>query len=52
MYLKKDIPSMMEFAKGKSTLADIHREGIVIRNYEKRLSFKVVNPDFLLKYEE
>ncbi len=51
-HLKKDIPSMVEFAKGKSILADIHREGIVVRNYKKGISFKVVNPDFLLKYEE
>jgi hypothetical protein len=43
---------MVEYSKGKSLLADIPREGVVIRNYDKFISFKVVNPDFLLKYEE
>jgi hypothetical protein len=39
-------------AKGKSKLADIPREGLVVRNYDKRISFKIINPDFLLKYED
>lgn len=45
---------LVELSKGKSVLADIPREGIVIRcieNGQKLLSFKVINPDFLLKYE-
>ena len=50
--LKDTINEMVEYAKGKSVLKDIHREGIVVRNYSKNISFKVVNPDFLLKYEE
>jgi hypothetical protein len=50
--LKSTIPEMVEYAKGKSKLADIQREGIVIRNYKKNISFKVINPDFLLKYEQ
>jgi len=50
--LKSTIPEMVEYSKGKSLLADIPREGVVIRNYDKFISFKVVNPDFLLKYEE
>jgi hypothetical protein len=26
------------------------REGIVLRNYDKNISFKCVNPDYLLKH--
>lgn len=49
----KTIEDFLEFSRGKSTLADIPREGVVIRcieNGRKLLSFKVVNNDFLLKY--
>jgi len=46
------IPEMVNLAKGISRKADIPREGIVVRNYENNISFKVVNPDFLLKYSE
>lgn len=46
------IPLTVESTRGKSTLADIHREGLVMRNYEKNISFKIINPDFLLKYSE
>lgn len=57
--LNHSVDELVELAKGKSALADIHREGIVIRpciektDYELgRLSFKVINPDFLVKYDE
>lgn len=50
------VPELVEFSKGKSVInPKIHREGIVVRciiNGKKQLSFKVINPDFLLKYEE
>lgn len=49
-----DVESWVEFARGASRIADTPREGIVvraIRNGEKILSFKVINPDFLLRYE-
>ncbi len=55
------VDSLVEFSKGKSILnKDVHREGIVFRplinEYDEdicgRLSFKVINPDFLLKYNE
>jgi ATP-dependent RNA circularization protein (DNA/RNA ligase family) len=46
------IPELVENAKGKSVLADVIREGVVYRNYEHNISFKVINPDFLLKYSE
>ena len=51
--LGSTVKDLVEFSKGKSTLKDIPREGVVIRcieNGRKLLSFKVINPDFLLKY--
>jgi len=59
--LPKTVDELVEFSKGKSLLnKDTHREGIVLRplveEYEPdlhgRLSFKAINPDFLLKYNE
>lgn len=49
------VNDFIEFAKGKSILANIHREGVVIRcieNGKKLISFKAINNDFLLKYSE
>jgi len=46
--LLEDIPAMVEYAKGNSTLAKTKREGVVVRNYDKNISFKIINPDFLL----
>ena len=46
--LKDTIPEMVEVAKGQSTLLNIKREGIVLRNYKRNISFKVINPEFLL----
>lgn len=53
--LGSTVQELVEFSKGKSVLADIPREGIVIRcieNGQKLLSFKVINPDFLLKFND
>jgi hypothetical protein len=50
--LKDTIPECVKCAKGKSTLSPILREGIVVRNYKKGISFKIINPDFLLKNDE
>jgi ATP-dependent RNA circularization protein (DNA/RNA ligase family) len=52
--LGSTVQELVEFSGGKSVLADIPREGVVIRcieNGQKLLSFKVINPDFLLKYD-
>jgi hypothetical protein len=52
--LGSTVQELLEFAKGKSVLADIPREGIVIRcieNGKKVFSFKAINNDFLLKYD-
>ena len=49
------VQDFVEYSKGKSVEADIQREGIVIRsivNGKKILSFKVINPNFLLKYND
>ena len=53
--LGSTVQELVEFSKGKSVLANIQREGIVVRcieNGKKLLSFKVINPEFLLKYNE
>lgn len=53
--LGSTVQELVEFSRGKSVLADIPREGVVVRcieNGKKVLSFKVINPDFLLKYSE
>lgn len=49
MKLKDTVQEMVEYAKGKSVLLPSQkREGIVVRNYDRNISFKVINPDFLL----
>lgn len=63
--LSNSIPELVELSKGKSILNGILREGIVIRPLveiednelhcqlvKNRVSFKSVNPEFLLKYGE
>lgn len=63
-FLKNNMDELVELSKGKSMLnKDVMREGIVLRPLEEKLdanfdlthsrvSFKVINPNFLLKYEE
>jgi hypothetical protein len=50
--LKPTISENVDYAKGKSVLLDILREGVVLRCYDKSLSFKIINPEFLLKFDE
>ena len=63
--LQSSVPELVELSKGKSVIAETLREGIVIRPLEEivdcdlhcnlvrnRVSFKSVNPEFLLKYGE
>jgi hypothetical protein len=49
------VQDFVEFSKGRSVInSSIPREGVVIRCIErgqKLFSFKVINPDFLLKYD-
>ena len=51
--LDSDIHKCIELAKGYSSLNyKTYREGIVVRNYNKDISFKIINPDFLIKYQD
>lgn len=48
------VRDVVEYSRGKSVIANIDREGVVVRCIEggkKKLSFKAINPDFLLKYD-
>lgn len=42
------IDEIVEFAKGTSHICNRQREGCVFRNVEKGISFKAINPNFLL----
>lgn len=47
--LPQTIAELVEYSKGRSkVLPSQKREGVVMRNLEKNISFKVINPDFLL----
>lgn len=50
--LKNSISEMVDYAKGNSVLLKRKREGVVIRNYSRNISFKVINPEFLLENNE
>lgn len=50
--LPDTVEEMLNYATGKSLLADTLREGVVIRCYRAHLSFKAVSPDFLIKWDE
>lgn len=54
--LGSTVQELVEFSKGKSVVNPaVEREGVVIRcieNGKKLLSFKVINPEFLLEYQE
>lgn len=51
-YLPQNIEDIVEVSKAPSILnKNVPREGIVVRNYDKNISFKVINPEFLLKYD-
>lgn len=47
--LKDSVHDMVEYSKGKSVLWNRNREGIVVRSIDNRVSFKVINPEFLLE---
>lgn len=50
------VQELVEFSKGKSIInPNVEREGIVVRcieNGKKLLSFKAINPNFLLEYND
>jgi hypothetical protein len=51
--LKSDVASMVEYSKGKSVVnPKVLREGVVIRSFDYKHSFKVINPLYLLSKDE
>ena len=51
--LPSTIPEIVEYAKGKSVVrGKQRREGVVLRNLNRNISFKVINPDYLLEEED
>ena len=51
--LPESIAELVEYAKGTSTLlTEQKREGVVMRSYDPDISFKVINPNFLLANDE
>ena len=48
-----NIQGAVEFSKGMSVVnPKIRREGVVMRNNDRHISFKIINPDFLLANDE
>jgi len=43
-----DIPQMLAFAEGKSTLADVEREGVVFKQVDGGMSMKAISNKYLL----
>jgi len=43
-----DIPQMLTFAEGKSTLADVEREGVVFKQVDGGMSMKAISNKYLL----
>ena len=51
--LPDTIAELVEYSKGKSVVYNKQkREGVVMRNVPRHISFKVINPDFLLTEKE
>lgn len=50
--LKDTIDNIVEDSKGKSKIYKTEREGKVWRDINNNISFKVINPNFLLKNDE
>lgn len=47
--LPETVEELLLLADGKSVLADVHREGFVVRSHSRKISFKVISNNFLLK---
>lgn len=50
--LPKTVPEMLAYAHGQSRLGDTLREGVVCRSLDGKRSFKAVDPEFLIRYNE
>lgn len=46
------VNEMLDYATAESKLFPTLREGVVLRNYNKNISFKAVSPEFLIKNNE
>jgi RNA ligase (TIGR02306 family) len=52
VYLPGDVKTVLKFAEGKSTLANVDREGVVFRTLgSNRFSFKAISNIWLLKHD-
>lgn len=49
--LPNTVDEVISYAHGKSELCDTLREGLVIRSYDGKISFKAVDPEYLLKHK-
>lgn len=49
-FLPLTIQECVDVSVGKSNLKDTPREGIVVRNNERGISFKIINPEFLIEH--
>jgi ATP-dependent RNA circularization protein (DNA/RNA ligase family) len=47
--LPPTVDSLLEFAEGQSQLAPFEREGLVFRNHDRSISFKVISNKYLVK---
>lgn len=50
--LPNSVKEVLEYANGTSKVHNTLREGLVLRNYSKNISFKAVSPDWLIKNDE
>lgn len=50
-HVPETIDDIVEFVKGQSQISPREREGCVFRNVAQDISFKCINPNFLLKEE-
>ena len=50
--LPDTVNGVLSYAHGQSAIGDTLREGIVFRSHDGKISFKAVDPLFLLKYDE
>ena len=49
--LPNTIDELIDFSKGNYSIWNVPREGLVFRNYDYNISFKVINPDYLIRYD-
>lgn len=48
--LPSSVDELVSYSNAKSVVHDTLREGVVIRDKENTVSFKVINPEFLIKW--